>query len=321
MNVETLKLYNTLDLSERQLPLITVKGQAEGAKIWLVATAHGNELTGIEVIHRVLAILKNLPLQRGTLYAMPLLNPMANELLQRNTPQDNENLNRAYPGSPTGSFTDRLAHTIYQAILERGADAVLDLHTMAVSRTLPFVILDRPHDPTRQAPLEALADIFGLTVVYDYPLAEYAAQNLDGCLSGTLLNRDNILSYTVEIGPANILQPTFVEAGVQGVLNILNHFDMLPHEHQYHPTRQTRPYRLRRDSSLRATHTGILEYLVQPGDSFAAGQPLVRIKNILGETVSMVSAPQEGFVLTLSERAIAFPGIQLMQLAIKEDAT
>lgn len=320
MHVETIKLYDTLDLSERRLPLITVQGSDPGPILWLVATAHGNELVGIEVIHRVLDTLKTTGLQRGTLYAMPLLNPMANELNQRVVPADGENLNRRYPGRPNGGFTDRLAHTIYQTILERGADVVLDLHTMGLSRTLPFVILDRPVNPQLKEPLEALAEVFGLTTVYDFSPADYAALQLDGSLSGTMLNLSGILSYTVELGPGSIILPDFVQAGVRGVLNIMGYLEMLPVLPETQPAAITCSYPLRRDFSVFAHHTGLIDYLVSPGDAFTTGQPLARIKNIVGEEIERIPAPQDGFVLALAERAISFPGISLMTIALKEDA-
>lgn len=320
MRVETIKIYDTLDLSERRLPLMTVQGSAPGPILWLVATAHGNELVGIEVIHRVLDALKMSGLQRGTLYAMPLLNPMANELNQRFVPTDGENLNRRYPGRPDGGFTDRLAHTIYHTILERGADVVLDLHTMGLSRTLPFVILDRPVNPQLKEPLESLAEAFGLTTVYDFSPADYAALQMDGSLSGTLLNLSGILSYTVELGPGSIILPEFVQAGVRGVLNVMGYLDMLPIVPQAQPQCITCPYPLRRDFNISAHQTGLIDYLVSPGDSFTAGQPLARIKNIIGEEIEWIPAPQDGFVLALAERAVSFPGISLMTIALKEDA-
>jgi hypothetical protein len=319
MHVETIKIYNTLDLSERLLPLITVQGKNPGPSLWLVATAHGNELVGIEVIHRVLDKLKATGLERGTLYAMPLLNPMANELNQRFVPTDGENLNRRFPGKPDGGFTDRLAHTIYQTILERGADVVLDLHTMGLSRTIPFIILDRPEDPTMKEPLEALAEAFGITTVYDFSPTDYVAQQLDGSLSGTMLNVARILSYTVELGPGSIILPDFVEAGTRGVLNVLGYLDMLPLEAEAQ-RRINHHLPLRRDFGIYANQTGIVEYLVVPGEAFSRGQALARIKNIVGEALEVIPAPHDGFVLGLAERAVSFPGISLMTIAVKEDA-
>lgn len=318
MQIETIKIYDTLDLSERRLPLMRVQGKAEGATLWLVANAHGNEVIGIEVIHRVMAILRQTPLDCGTVYAMPMLNPMANELMWRNTPQDNDNLNRRYPGNAHGGFTERLAHTIYQTILSKGADVVLDLHTMGLTRTLPFIILDRPTDPALKQPLETLADIFGITVVYDYSAEEYAALQLDGSLSGTLLNVSNILSMTVELGPKDILIEEFVEAGVQGVLNVMSHLKMLKATPKAHASQIKSAYPMRRDASIRATKTGIIDFLVRPGDAIEAGQPLVRIKNIIGEEVERIQAAQDGYILALLEKAVAFPGFQLIQFALKE---
>ena len=85
-------------------------------------------------------------------------------------PEDGKNLNRAFPGDPDGTYTDRLAHDIFTQLIEP-ADAVLDLHGGDLVEALePFALY---HDDARE-----LALAFGLPYVVD------STGSLEGSTSG-----------------------------------------------------------------------------------------------------------------------------------------
>ncbi|HUS78855.1 MAG TPA: M14 family metallopeptidase [Patescibacteria group bacterium] len=64
---------------------------------------------------------------KGTLRVVPVANPLAMEADERNSPLDSLDLNRAFPGNPTGSHTERLAAVLAAHAVD-GADVVIDLH-------------------------------------------------------------------------------------------------------------------------------------------------------------------------------------------------
>ncbi len=64
---------------------------------------------------------------RGALRVLPLANPLAMQADARNAPSDQLDLNRAFPGDPNGSYTERLAHILATAALA-DAQYVIDLH-------------------------------------------------------------------------------------------------------------------------------------------------------------------------------------------------
>jgi predicted deacylase len=324
MHVQFLKAFATIDMGERRIPIVHLQGESKGPKIWLVANAHGDEVTGIEVIHRTLDLVREAGLRRGALYAMPSMNPMGSEVIQRTVPMDNDNLNRNYPGAPDGEPTERLAHLIFSRIVATAPHLVIDLHTSHI-RSIPHVILDRFTDeeahPGISAKLAEAAEVFGVTVVYDFAMEEYKKQKLDRSLPGALLNKARILAYTVELGPTRIVSEYFVEAGVQGTLNVLRSLGMteVAESMQWvHPSKITEIGALRRDPEVRANCTGLIEFLVEPGQAVHAGQAVARIKDVLGAVLETIEARHAGYVIELADRAVAFPGTPILTVAVPD---
>jgi len=64
---------------------------------------------------------------KGAIRIVPVTNPLAMEADSRGSPLDDLDLNRAFPGNPDGSHTERLADAITRHALG-DADSVIDLH-------------------------------------------------------------------------------------------------------------------------------------------------------------------------------------------------
>ena len=320
---DMIKIFDTLDLTQRQIPVVSLCGGEGGATVWVVANCHGDEVTGIEVIHQVIDQLKANGLLRGTLHTIPVLNPIANEVMQRNVPLDDQNMNRVFPGLEDGNFTERMASKIYKRIMHSSPDLVIDLHTMHTRRTIPFVILDRCLDGCHRDMVERmrnLAHAFGITVVYDFAAPLYRQLKLSGSLSGALVNRAGMIAYTVELGPNREIDSDFVQAGVYGILNVLKSMrmiDTVPVDAQETKKLPTSEW-LRRDPGIRVNNAGILRFLVEPGDPVSQGQPVAEVKNIVGDVIETVLAPDDGFALHLSGRGTVLPGMEIIGLAVPD---
>lgn len=98
-----------------------------GPGVLITAGIHGDE--GPWGGWAILKLLQRLDARdlRGFIRVVPLANPLAMQADKRNAPVDQLDLNRALPGDPTGSYTERVAHILAGVALE-GIDAVIDLH-------------------------------------------------------------------------------------------------------------------------------------------------------------------------------------------------
>ena len=80
----------TLDIN---VPLIRIGSGRP--KVLLLAGVHGNEISGLFVIKR---LLEKLTLQTGVLNIITAANPLAQSLRKRENPIDLKDLNRIFPG-------------------------------------------------------------------------------------------------------------------------------------------------------------------------------------------------------------------------------
>ncbi|NHJ87919.1 MAG: succinylglutamate desuccinylase/aspartoacylase family protein, partial [Asgard group archaeon] len=88
-----------------RLPIIIAQGKADGPILWLTANIHGDEYTGIPVIHN---IINNLDLNKlkGAIIAIPTLNPAGSRTISRYPYYDKKDPNRLFPdGNP---FRDKI---------------------------------------------------------------------------------------------------------------------------------------------------------------------------------------------------------------------
>jgi uncharacterized protein len=124
-----------------EVPYATVTGRAgAGPQLTAIAGVHGGEYTGMAALLRLVQQLDADRL-RGSLTVVPVLNQPA--FWSRSAfvvPADGKNLNRCFPGDPAGSYTDVLAHELFEAFI-RPADVLLDLHAGDLPEALePFCL-------------------------------------------------------------------------------------------------------------------------------------------------------------------------------------
>ena len=83
-----------------KLPVIIAQGASDGPVFWITAGIHGIEHAGIQVIHRLITpeLVGSL---RGTIVAIPALNPAGLRSLERKAYYDDTDPNRLFPDGRT----------------------------------------------------------------------------------------------------------------------------------------------------------------------------------------------------------------------------
>src|SRR3954451_6668212 len=121
------RVRTTIRLNGLDHPAFEVGGTKPGPQVSVIGGIHGCEYSSIAAVTRLMRELEQTSI-RGTVVGVPVVSLAA---FERRTPfvvpHDGKNLNRAFPGAPDGTYTDRLAHAIFTTLIEP-ADAVLDLH-------------------------------------------------------------------------------------------------------------------------------------------------------------------------------------------------
>lgn len=115
--------YLLLEGTEWENTVCVLRGGEDGPAIYVVAGLHGDETAGWTAADR----LKDSPLRAGTLYILSPANTYGAEHDQRTTRSDRD-VNRNFPGDPSGSDAQRIAAAIYGDIRDKAPALVLDLH-------------------------------------------------------------------------------------------------------------------------------------------------------------------------------------------------
>ncbi|NNF00242.1 MAG: succinylglutamate desuccinylase, partial [Pyrinomonadaceae bacterium] len=90
-----------------EVPIIVEKAREEGATLLVSGGVHGDEVTGIEMVRRLL-YGKLIKPEFGAVICIPIVNVMAFLNMNRKF-ADGRDLNRSFPGNAKGSLASQVA--------------------------------------------------------------------------------------------------------------------------------------------------------------------------------------------------------------------
>ena len=279
------------------LPVQVFHGRTEGPTVWLSAAVHGDEINGVEIIRRVTSGLDARTMS-GTVITVPIVNVHGFLNGDRYLP-DRRDLNRSFPGSPTGSLAARIANLFMTEIVSR-CDVGIDLHTGSDHRTnLPQIRADLDDPETRK-----LAEAFG-------PPLMLHAKIRDGSLRGAATERGaTVLLY--EGGEALRFDDEALSVGVAGIRRVLAELDMVDADD---PGPRPVPVESRRSSWVRARRSGIALIDCELGEVVKRGQLLGVIHDSVGARLSQVNAMSSGVVIGRVQQPLVNQGDALIHIA------
>lgn len=280
------------------MPVHVVHGRRDGPVLCLSAAIHGDEINGIEIIRRVLA-LPQLRRMRGTLLAVPIVN-VYGVLAQTRYLPDRRDLNRSFPGSPSGSLAARVADLFVTKVLDRASHAI-DLHTGTAHRANLPQVRANLDDPTTLD----LARSFGAPVIINSDLR-------DGSLRHVADERGiPVLLY--EAGEALRFDEESIRLGVRGVVGVMRSLGILPPVRVKNPPR--RPVQVELTRWVRAESSGILRTTVRLGQHVLKGGRIGLIADPFGDTETEVDAGFSGIVIGKVNLPLVHEGDALFHVA------
>ena len=278
--------------------VVVVRGVHPGLVLCLTAAVHGDELNGVEVVRRTLGAVSPGELS-GTLVAVPIVNVHGFQRNSRYLP-DRRDLNRYFPGNPTGSSASRLAFTLFDRVI-RNCDALVDLHTGSFHRTnLPQVRADLRNPAVRH-----LAEGFGGTIVLH-------SEGPPGTLRRAATEQ-GIPAITYEAGEPMRLQDEEIARGVSGIRRLLGHLGML----QLAEAAAAPPELYYASRWVRADHGGILLTDVELGQHVEIGDRLGTITDPIVDEQHELRAPYAGRVLGMAVQQVVIPGYAAFHIGLE----
>jgi predicted deacylase len=297
----------------------TYRGSTDGPTLYVQAAQHGREINGTEVLRRVHERLDHESLA-GRLVAVPVADPLTFDRVSYTTPESldaiNANMNRVWPGDPTGSLHERMASRLWE--YAGGADAIVDLHTGSPDMLTHTVYLRGDPDCRR------LAEAFGVPFL----LAEAAGEDADeewskrdfGGKLRVAATRAGIPSITPELAHNKQLVDSAIEVGVDGVFGVLEQLGMLDGE----PPVPDAPTVARNHlGRVKAADSGLFHPVpdLSLGDMVEAGD---RVGDVVDPTtyerLQTARTDRAGIVYSISREATTTAGQTLVGVALPLDA-
>jgi predicted deacylase len=215
---------------------------------------------------------------------------------------DRRDLNRGFPGNPNGSLASRIAHQLYQGVIQH-CEALIDLHTGSANRTnLPQIRTDL--DSPRAM---ALARSFGVGVVL------HGAGPV-GSLRRAVLDA-GVPAVIYEAGEPNRFEEYEIAIGVRGVSNVMADLGMTQAGSK---PRRSEIYRktiwVRSGNAM-----GIFLTPRKPGDRVRKGDVLGDVTDPITEQKVRIEAPRDGRIIGMAVPQLVLPGYGLFHLGYEAE--
>jgi predicted deacylase len=325
------------------LPVVIAQGKVAGPYFWLTGGIHGVEHAGPLVIHQL--ITQELVNQlRGTIIAIPALNPAGLRTMQREPYHAPTDPNRLWPDGkpekpqdpdkPAPSSLELAYKRLFKEILKT-ADYLIDYHNAATG-SISFVFRDRvlyradQDEEKNKAEAEALAArqhemirAYGHTIINEFPVEKYIDEKLHRSTSGAALLVGRIPGFTVELGTGHMPDPAIVAASAAGTRNVLRWAGMLDGEVE--PIKGIKVvdpgFPLRRRGTPRVEEPCIVLHLVEPGDVIKEGDPVAETRDVWGRPLngSPLRSEYDGIVIGRSHGIFYYPGDAVLGMGIRDD--
>jgi predicted deacylase len=289
------------------LPVHVLHGQQPGSTMFVSAAIHGDELNGVEIIRRLLRTLNPKSIN-GTLLCVPVVNVYGFISRSRYLP-DRRDLNRSFPGSPTGSLAARLAHLFLTEIVKR-SQVGIDLHTAAIHRVnLPqirCVFHKRPR-------CHELGIAFGADVMLESPERPGSLREAARAVGV------DVLSY--EGGEGLRFDEFAIRAGVDGIIGVMLQMGMLEMADDVElPLGEPRtPVMINTSSWIRAPEGGVFRTAKRIGDAVTVGDVLGHVANPYEDHAVEVRSARRGIIIGRTTLPIVNMGDALLNIGWSEE--
>ena len=273
-------------------------------RVCVVTGTHGDELEGQYVCARLAKILNDGKRKlSGIVDIYPAVNPLGIDTVTRGFPLFDLDMNRIFPGSPSGSLAEVAAYDVIRDI--EGADMCIDIHASNIFlREIPQVRVSEQNE-------EALLP-WAVMLNVDLVWIHASATVLESTLAHSLNMRD-VKTLVVEMGVGMRITESYCTQFVDGILNLLRELGMWKGT-----PGQTREPLISKDHNvgfLNSDAAGIFLPRAAHGSHVSAGECIgIVIDPLTGVVVEETLAPCDGLLFTLREYPVVFGGSLLARI-------
>lgn len=291
------------------VPVIVAKGVRDGKRILMTAGVHGDELSPVEAVRRIMENLDPTQMS-GTAIAVYDLSRPAREYIHRDWPSAEQgysliNFNRVWPGNEKGDDAPtRHAGMLWNHLFKNNLDVALDYHTSSTGGDFTmFIFAD-----CRKPEIEQIARLFPSEQIKN-------DSGEEGSLEMAFVQA-GIPAITIEIGGPRIFDHSKIPIAVEGSINVLKHYHIIEGP-MGRTSREAGTFFGNEFETIRSTTGGYLELLVDLRDIVTPGQKVALQRNSFGDVVAEYQASVEGEIAAIARDALSEPGSRIMQILYK----
>jgi predicted deacylase len=208
---------------------------------------------------------------------------------------DGMNLARVFPGRADGSASERIAHAITTQVLG-DADFLIDLHSSGSFMSMPLLVGYNEADDDAGRLSQRAARCFGLPVIWGHDSVSPGRS-----LSGP--HERGVPWLYTESPSGGWLHADVARRYAEGVGNVMRLLAILPGEPAEAILERELSGKGDVDLSITAPMAGFLSNRVEPLDEVAAGDLLGIIRDLAGDPIAEIRAPEAGTLVVRRESA------------------
>jgi len=286
------QMYYQIEKLNMRLPLTIIEGAKDGKTMLFSAGIHGCEYDGIEAL-KELANEMDPAKVTGKIICIHRANPSGfTKKAPAIVPEDEENLNRVFPGDENGSFSYKLAHVITTEFQDK-ADYYVDLHGGDQHEdTIPFVYFPGEGDESIVEVARTMAK--ALRVSYRVKSTAKTGAYNSAALRG-------IPSILIERGGKGNWSQEEVQDYKNDLNNILFHFGFLEdRNHALSHSLIMDQKELTKVNYINAPASGTWYPKIQKGDIVFEGDLFGILCDPFGNTIEKIYAKEKGVILYMT---------------------
>lgn len=298
-------------LSDYAWPLCEIRGHSPGPRLCVSAGVHVNEVSSIEAAVR-LQKLFDPQTMKGSVSIIPLVNqPALYKYSEYVCPLDGKNINFTFPGRKDGTFSEVLCDAIMNEWCA-DADCYVDLHGGDLRENVSkFAMYQRTDDAALEATGRKMAMCFDAEIVVGLPrdLMQRPGRPPTG------FARHGRLALMSEAGANGLIDEGSVSFHVEGVLNMARALGILDT-----PMSAFGNARVACNDYLwvECPVEGEFHAEIEPGMRVSKGQRLGTMRNLFGDTVADITAPETGLLLWRMTHPSLAKGAAVLAVAVEE---
>jgi predicted deacylase len=290
-----IKVPDAGDQVSTSIPVTVFNGADDGPVLALIAGIHGSEYSPILAMQHIVNRLDPATMSGAVIVVHNANLPAFQGRTIYFGPNDLKNLNRSFPGSASGSITERIAHALTEQVIKQ-ADYLMDIHSGDANERLgpsyTAYYAEAGSEELREKS-RRMTVAFGLEtiVLFAGDLSSPASQIYTSAQAVAL----GVPAMDVESGELGVVSAKYIDPITDGVISVMRDLEMIPGD----ATPADSPLFITERARVYSDYDGVWHVApqIEAAQYVHEGTVLGKVTDYHGNHLATVAAPASGILL------------------------